>query len=172
MLAGQRSTAENPSGNSFGLGYTGVSRRAPEAAQERLPPEWVTEQFDLSAYAGGDLWLRFEYITDDGINGAGWLIDDLRIPALNYATDFASEVSGWESAGWLLTDNRLPQPWLLQVMEFTNETLTAVRRVPVDAGGRAQFEIYDLGNGTRAVLAISALAPVTIEPAGYELQID
>lgn len=172
MLAGQRTTSENPTGNSFGVGYTGVSRLTLSETAAEQPPEWVSEQFDLSAYAGGDLWLRFEYITDDGINGAGWLIDDLRIPALNYIADFAEDVSGWESAGWLLTDNRLPQPWLLQVMEFTDDTLTAVRRVPVDGDGGARIEVHDLGNGKRAVLAISALAPVTIEPAEYVLQID
>ena len=57
-------------------------------------------------------------------------------------------------------------------MEFNNDVLIGVRRIPVDGSGRAQFEVNDLGNGQRAVLAISALAPVTIEPAEYVLQID
>jgi immune inhibitor A len=139
----------------------------------------VEESFDLSAYAGGPLSLRFSYITDDALNQAGWLMKDVQLtgPAGVIAPLGADDLgaddlgAGWQSEGWLLTDNRLPQRWLLQVLEFDGDTLTAVRRVPSDAQGRAEAEITGLGNGRRAVVAISGLSPVTTLPAQYEYTI-
>ena len=160
LLTGQQTTTTNPSGNSFGAGYTGQS-----------PAGWVTESFDLTPYAGEMVQMRFEYVTDDATNRSGWLIDDVSIPILGYATNFEDDVAGWESNGWLLTDNLLTQKWLLQVMEFDGNQLTNLQRIPVDAEGNAQFDVNDLGDGRRAVLAISALAPVTTEPATYEFEV-
>ena len=166
ILPGQRTTEENPSGNSFGHAYTGASSDGAEGA-----PQWVTERYDLRDYAGEEIWLRFEYVTDDAVNRAGWFVDDLAIPAIDYATDFEEGPDGWESEGWLLSDNKLNQDWLLQVMEFEENILTDVRRIPVDADGQASFVIEALGDGKTAAIAVSALAPVTTEPASYRLDI-
>jgi hypothetical protein len=166
LLTGAHMAVGNASGNAFGPGYTGQSGG------------WVTETFDLRAYAGGPLHLRFSYITDDGVNTAGWLVQDVQlagpggvIEPVGSADGAGDAGAGWQSAGWLFTDNRLPQTWLLQVLEFDGATLTAVRRVPVDAQGRAEAAITGLGNGRRAVVAVSGLAPVTTLPAAYEYTI-
>lgn len=166
ILPGQRTTTENPSGNSFGPGYTGES--SPVGAGRK---RWVLETFDLSAYAGQAAWVRFEYITDDAISRIGWFVDDIRIPAIDYASDFETGPDGWESNGWLLTDNQLPQRWLLQVLEFEDETLIDLRRVTVNEAGKAAVELANLGNGRSAVLAISALAAVTTEPGAYQIEV-
>ena len=50
-------------------------------------------------------------------------------------------------------------------MEFEDNILTNVGRFPVDADGRATIAIDGLGDGKTAALAVSALAPVTTEPA-------
>ena len=166
-VTGARATEEDPTGNSFAPGYTG---RSVDAAPES--DGWVTEQFDLSPYAGQEIWVRFEYVTDDAVNNSGWLVDDVRIPAIGYAADFESGADGWESEGWLLTDNRLRQRWLLQVLEMEDQLLQGVRRIPVDENGQTTFTLTGLGDGRTAVLAISALAPVTTEPAAYGVRID
>jgi immune inhibitor A len=178
LLPGAHMSSDNASGNAFGPAYTGHSGDSPDSAA------WVEESFDLSAYAGGPLSLRFSYITDDALNQAGWLMKDVQLtgPAGVIAPLGADGLraddlgaddlgAGWQSEGWLLTDNRLPQRWLLQVLEFDGDTLTAVRRVPSDAQGRAEAEITGLGNGRRAVVAISGLSPVTTLPAQYEYTI-
>jgi immune inhibitor A len=162
ILPGQRTSTENPAGNSFGPGYTGSSDNPAQA-------DWVIEAFDLSAYAGEQIWVRFEYVTDDAINADGWLIGDVQIPALGYAEDFEAGAPGWQSEGWLRTDNRLAQGWLLQVLEFHDDQLISIERIEVDATGQAEFSMPGLGGGRSAVLAISALAPVTTQPAAYEL---
>ncbi|MEZ4859811.1 MAG: immune inhibitor A [Caldilineaceae bacterium] len=165
ILPGQHTTTENPTGNSFGAGYTGKSSAAAEQ-----PSTWMTERFDLSDYAGAPVWLRFEYVTDDAVTASGWLIDDIRIPALDYATDFEQNDEGWESEGWLLSDNQLTQHWLLQLLEFDGDTLAAVHQIPVDEQGHAHMDLADLAaSGRQAVLVVSAYAPATTEPASYEL---
>jgi hypothetical protein len=35
--------------------------------------------YDLSAYAGQDILLGFEYVSDSGVNEGGWLIDDVAV---------------------------------------------------------------------------------------------
>ena len=49
----------NPVGNSFGPGYTDAANG------------WLEESVDLTGYAGHDAFLRFQYVTDDAINGMG-----------------------------------------------------------------------------------------------------
>ena len=96
---------------------------------------------------------------------------DLRIDAIDYATDFEQNLDGWESEGWLLTDNQLIQPWLLQVMTFDRDTLVAVEQIAVADDGSAEIATPTRQRGQRAVLAISALAPVSTEPAHYEISV-
>ena len=80
------STSEDPSGNSYGWGYNGLSGG---------DGVWIEETIDLSGYAGEVIQLRFEYITDAAVNGEGLLLDDISIPEIDYFTDFESDNGGW-----------------------------------------------------------------------------
>ena len=93
-------TDQDPSGNSYGWAYNGVTNG------------WIEETVDLSAYAGQTVTLRFEYVTDAAVNGEGFLLDDVSIPAIQYFSDFETDNGGWESAGWARIQNRLPQTFL------------------------------------------------------------
>jgi immune inhibitor A len=60
--------------------------------------------FDLSAYAGTSIGLRFRYVTDPGVNGDGWWIDDVMLDSV-LIDDFETSTppdsfSGWDNAGW------------------------------------------------------------------------
>jgi hypothetical protein len=48
--------------------------------------EWATEQFDLSAYEGSDVQLRWRYASDAGTNREGWYIDDIQIYGIGFST--------------------------------------------------------------------------------------
>jgi len=159
-LAGQRTTAADPTGNNLGVGYTGASGG------------WVTEAFDLSEYAGGPVQLQFSYVTDDAVTTAGWLVRSLALTDAAGATTPIDLHTDWTSAGWLLTDNVLPQRWLLQVLEFDGDELAAVRRVPVAEDGRATFDLAGLGEGRSAVVAISGLTRGTTLPAEYRYAVE
>jgi hypothetical protein len=146
--------------SALGPGYTGSS------------DGWRTEHFDLSAFVGDEIFVRFDYVTDDAINTQGWFIDDIAIPAIGYAADFEAGADGWESEGWLLTDNQLTQTWIVQVLLLDENVLTGIERLEVDAQGRATVQIPKLGDGRTAVLAISGASRVTTEPAAYQYWID
>jgi hypothetical protein len=164
ILPGEHTVENTGAGNALGPGFTGKSG-GDEAA-------WVSERFDLSAYAGGEVWIRFEYVTDDAINTSGWFVDDVAIPIIGYATDFEQGADGWESEGWLLTDNHLNQRWLVQLLIFEDDRLTSVERLPVDEQGRVSVAVDGLDEQRSAVLAVSALAPATTEAAEYSYWID
>ncbi|MBK8050358.1 MAG: immune inhibitor A [Anaerolineales bacterium] len=175
ILPGQRTQTDNPSGNAFGPGYTGQSTQEP-SVDAVGPGDWITETYDLSGYAGGPLWLQFNYMTDDAANSPGWLIRNIQIAAADgpiASSEGATIADGWASEGWILTDNQLPQRWLVQVLEFDRDKLVNVRRIPIDAvTGKGQFDINDLNDQRRAVVAISGLTPVTSAPAEYAYQIE
>jgi hypothetical protein len=91
MLQPPLSTDANPHGSNFGYGYTQKTRGS----------EWVQESIDLSAYAGKQVWIRFEYVTDAVQNGEGMLLDDIQISEIGYFTDFEQDDGGWEAEGWV-----------------------------------------------------------------------
>ncbi len=158
ILPGPSTTTHNPNGNSLGPAYTGSSTG------------WVEEIFDLTPYAGRQVLVRFEYVTDDAVNQAGWLIDDVRIPEIGYAEDLESGPGGWESQGFVYSDNRVSQRYMVQVIAVGRET--QVWRMPLDAMQRGQVDLRGLGEQfDYAVLVVSAFAPVTTEIAPYEYAI-
>ncbi len=163
-LRGQSTTNTNPNGNSFGHAYTSQSGSGSSA-------EWIEERIDLSPYAGQEVLVRFQYVTDDAVNNPGMLIDDVSIPEIGYSTDFETDDGGWQSAGWLRHNNQLQQDWLVQVVESGRDGVT-VQRVNVGPDGRGSLDLSGLGdNGRRAYLVISAITPVTTEKAQYSFEI-
>ncbi len=64
-LAGNVTTNDDPNGANMGNGITGSST------------DWVRTVFDLSAYAGQSVLIRFNYVTDSYLEGAGVFIDDI-----------------------------------------------------------------------------------------------
>ena len=161
ILETNYTTTNDPHGASYGAGYNGVSGGG-------MSPVWIDETVSLDAYAGQPILVRFEMITDDGINQPGIAIDDVAVPEIDYFSDFESDDGGWQAAGWLLTDNRLPQELWLQVGYETAGDVE-VTRWRSQGGGAWQLE---LAEGTQqATLAISAFAPVTTIPMPYSLKI-
>lgn len=48
-------------------------------ADPNAPREFVTQTFDLSAYAGQQILLGFRYVSDGGVNEGGWYVDDVAV---------------------------------------------------------------------------------------------
>ena len=84
VLPGRQTTEEDPVRQAYGPGYTGKSGGGDT-------PEWVEESIDLSAFAGQKVLLRFEYVTDGGLNTPGWAIDDVSIPEIGLSDDAESD---------------------------------------------------------------------------------
>ncbi|MBI2886346.1 MAG: immune inhibitor A [Chloroflexi bacterium] len=164
ILSGAHTSNENPLGHSYGPGFTGVSGGDKE-------PRWVRESVDLSAYAGKKVLVRFEYITDEGVNANGLALDDIEVPELGFRDD-ASEDRGWEAWGFLRTDNRVPQEFLVQLLEVRPDGSLAARDLPLDGQQRGQARVCCFGQELeRAVVVVAAMAPATTEPAPFQLAV-
>ncbi len=164
-------TRSNPNGANLGCGYTGVSGQADM-------PEWVEETVDLSRYAGQKIKLRFELVTDAGVNREGLAIDNIRIPQIGLRDD-ASSPNGWRAEGFAhirdVVDGTpdLPQLWRVQVITFQNDGRVRLERVTLSAENKASIRL-ELGRSAaarRAVIAISGVTPITTEPAQYSLSL-
>jgi len=151
----------DPNGNNPGWGYTG---------QSDTPPGWIQEEVDLSPYAGGEALVRFAYLTDEAITGAGFVLDDVAVPEIEYADDVESGAGGWEAAGFVRSDDHVAQRYLALLIGM-GETIT-VERLPLEADQTAEWTA-PLGNEDwdEAVLVLSGLAPLTAHPALYELRV-
>jgi hypothetical protein len=162
ILTTPSGTGTNPNGNSFGWAYTGQSGDGEE-------PAWIQERVDLSAYAGQDVQVRFEYITDDAVNRPGFVVDDVTIPEIGYATDFEGAGDGWEPAGFIRHANVLSQRWLVQLILFGPET--TVERLDLSEEQSGDWTIPLDDQTDRAVISVSGLAPVTTEWASYSYEV-
>lgn len=58
--------------------------------------EWTKEVFDLNEYAGEEILISFNYMTDWGYNDAGWFIDNIEIPEIGFYND-GSTLDGFYS---------------------------------------------------------------------------
>lgn len=81
---------------------------------------WIQMRFDLSAYAGSTIQLRFRYATDAAFLERGMFVDDIAIDAIGYFDDFESGDGGWVNdpqafvgepgAGWIMTNGTFTFP--------------------------------------------------------------
>jgi immune inhibitor A len=155
ILNPPRCTTENPVNSAYGCGYSGTSNG------------WVQERVDLSQFAGQNVLLRFEYVTDAAVHGEGWLLDDVSLPAINYFSDFESDEGGWNAEGFVRIENQLPQTFRLALITTRNSE-TSIEHITLDAAQRAEISIR-LRSGENAVLVVSGTTRFTRQPAEYSL---
>ena len=147
-------TDYNPSGNNLGWGYNNNSGKVKQ-------PIWTQESVNISEFAGQQILLRFEYITDAAVNNPGFMLDDISIKEIDYKEDFEHGDGGWQSNGWVRFDNILPQSWLIQLV---NKQTKEVTKIEIK-DGTAEFEIEA---GTTIVVA--ATTPYTTELPSYHIE--
>jgi hypothetical protein len=154
ILTTPSGTGTDPSGNSYGWGYTGVT-------------DWKEETVDLSAYAGKKVFIRFEYITDAAVNGEGFMVDDIQISAINYQTDFEADDGGWLADGFVRIQNTLPQTFGLALLLTSDSSVTMI---PLNPDQTAEIPL-SLKSGEKAYLVVSGLTRFTREEASYQIEI-
>ncbi|MEX1247002.1 MAG: hypothetical protein WEA61_00850 [Anaerolineales bacterium] len=114
-------TDTNPNDNNYGFGYTGTSSEY---------GDWTLESIDLSDYAGQEVLIRFEYVTDAGVNGEGFLLDDVSVPEVGYFADFEISEGGWMAAGFARVNNAMPQTFRLALISFGHEITVELLEIP------------------------------------------
>ena len=145
----------DPSGNSYGWGYTGVSG------------DWIEEKVDLSDYAGKKVFVRFEYITDAAVNGEGFMVDDVKVDAAGYTSDFEADDGGWVAEGFVRVQNVLPQTFKLALIKSGDDKVTMI---PLNADQTAEIPV-SLKSGETAYLVVTGTTRFTRELATYQIEI-
>lgn len=151
-------TTEDPSGNSYGCGLNGKTNG------------WQLESVDLSQFAGQDVTIRFDYVTDAAVNGVGMVIDDIEIAAVDYFSDFEDDQGGWEAEGFVRIQNLLPQDFRISMIRIGEET--EILPVELDENNQAKLNINIENEGDSVILVISGTTPVTRQKAQYSIEID
>ena len=81
--------------------------------------QWIEARFDLSAYRGREVRVRFTYFTDMAAVEDGALLDNIAIPAIGFSEDFErADLEGWQTLGFTLSSGRhhlaVPHFYLLE----------------------------------------------------------
>ena len=156
VIPTSNTTTADPHGVTYGAGYNGASNG------------WVNESVSLNNYAGKQILVRFEMITDDAVTRPGLAIDDVSIPEIGYADDFENDNGGWQAEGWLLTDNQLPQDGWVQVVQRSGTTTLDIQRWAID---NLNHNIPLVSGANQVIVAVSPFAPVTTVAMPYTLSV-
>ena len=154
ILNAPGTTAEDPFGKNLGVGYTGNSGG------------WTIESVDLSKFAGEQVLLRFQYVTDDAANGIGLCLRKAAVTSANSP----QPIGDWQPQGFVLTSNRVPQDYIVQVIEVSVEP--RVTTVPLDENNEGRFLVERPEDLERLVVAVAAVAPKTRQRAAYTLSFE
>lgn len=129
---------------------------------------WIEKQIDLSAYAGQQVLIRFEYITDSTIQGEGFLIDDITLPEIGYMCDFEIDSCGWEAVGFVRTQPFLPQIYRLAILDGSGQNRVA--EVPL-IGKNVVSVSFTVGRNKPVVFVVAAGTPFSRSTANYQFTV-
>jgi hypothetical protein len=96
---------------------------------------WLDETCDLSAYAGQDVDLAFRYVTDSGLNLAGWWVRDI-------AVDGTAVADGTSLSGWQSGTQAHPLPvhgFTVQLVGYGDGSHAYLGQLPVTRGRDGDF---------------------------------
>ena len=146
-------SADDPLNLAYGPGYTGESGG------------WQAESVSLAPWAGREILLRFQYVTDAAINDHGLCLRDAAVAGIPPAA--AGE---WTPAGFFWNAaNRVRQQFIVQIIHVGDES--RVIPLELDAGNRGEITLNPGPETRYTVIAVQSLAPATRLPAGYALEL-
>lgn len=160
-LAAPATTTEDPNGTNLGNGYTDLSGGG-------RTPAWIQEEVDLSPYAGKEIQLRFEYVTDGALNLHGMAIDDVAITGV--LNDDAESDNGWTADGFVRATNVVAQRFVVQLLRFTAGG-TTVDRHSVGAGA-LELDVDTSSDVRPPLLAVTPFAVRTTQPAPFSVSVE
>jgi hypothetical protein len=156
-------TNADPQGHNYGNGLTGLSGTGDTAM-------WVEQTADLTEYAGKNILLRFEYITDQAVHNAGFALDDVAIPELDFSDDMENGDNGWQTAGFVRHNNILPQQFSLQLL-LIGDNVAQVEPLPLAETQQGSWTLPLSPEFDTAVVVVSGMTDVTKVPASYRYEI-
>lgn len=95
------------------------------------------------------------------------MVDDIRVDAAGYSSDFEADDGGWAAEGFVRVQNVLPQTFGLSLILTSDSSVTMI---PLSADQTAEIPI-SLGSGEKAYLVVSGTTRFTRELASYQIEI-
>lgn len=153
-LNATHTTLSDPYRASYGYAYTGGSGG------------WRNASVSLDRYAGHTVQIRFEYVTDDGYTGQGFVVRNIAIPEIGFHDTF----TGWHQSGFFpVTGNAVAADWTLDLVLYTSHGVH-IRHVPVSAAGNLSTTLDPAKDGIkRVVTVVFVTAPKTSVQSSYTL---
>ena len=150
-------SSSNPLSSAFGPGYTGFSK------------EWLNESVSLDKWAGQEILLRFQYITDAALNDHGLCLRNLRIAGPS-GEDASVE---WQPNGFVWSNNLVRQDFIVQVIyEGKGNTANRVLQLELDGSNLGEMALHPAPEARRVVVAVQSMAPSTRMPANYTMRLE
>ncbi len=150
-------SSSNPLSSAFGPGYTGSSDR------------WLNESVSLSQWAGQEILLRFQYITDAALNDHGLCLRNLQVAG---PSGEAASVE-WQPNGFVGTNNLVRQDFIVQVIyEGKGDTANRVLQLELDNSNFGKMALQPAPEARRVVVAVQSMAPSTRIPANYTMKLE
>ncbi|MGC9359519.1 MAG: hypothetical protein ACP5G7_03970 [Anaerolineae bacterium] len=183
LLPTPSNSAYDPLGYALGPAYTGASGCSPE--DDPCEPRWISERVTLDRYCGQVVHLRWDYITDEAVTGAGMFIGETSLTGMTCNRVLLTEAlaagdaptasrMSWQANGFARTTTLVPQSWLLLVVEIGPEV--EVHQVPVGKDGKASWalaaEALSSGNMPEVVLIIAATHRLSDGRPTYRLSVE
>ena len=159
-LKATSTTATDPNGVNLGQGLSGVSGGGRD-------PAWVEQSVDLAAFAGKEILLRFQYVTDGALNLHGIAIDDLEIAEIGWR-DNAETDADWKANGFVRSTNVVKQRFVVQLIRFGARAIVERHVVP---DGRFELPYDASGDRRPPLVAVTAFAARTTAPATFTIEV-
>ena len=161
-LKGTGTTSADPLGHNLGNGYTNVSGNGKE-------PAWVQERVDLTPYAGKEILVRFEYVTDEGRALGGFALDDIEL-STGFGDDAEAGDAGWVANGFVRSTNVVAERWVVQVIRFAADRATVTRSLVTD--GTLELDLDASSDRRPPLLAVTPLAVRSVEAVPFEIAVE
>ncbi|MFC1961354.1 hypothetical protein ACFLYO_11680, partial [Chloroflexota bacterium] len=118
---------------------------------------------------GGEVLVRFDFVTDQTFTRNGWLIDDISVPEIGYFDDAEDNRGGWTLEGWSRIENMLPQQFLVE--SITGPELS-VDRLLMPGEGTTGTWTLTVSPDAPATLIVSGMTQYTTQPGMYQLSVE
>jgi immune inhibitor A len=149
-------TTANPYRRARAAGYTGQS------------DGWVSDAVDLSPFAGHQVLVRFQALTDESTTHSGIALDNVRLGSDGAAQTFDAEPIHWQSDGWAQVDGCLPQRTWVQIVQRAGAE-QYLTRILTDRAFSQEIALQP--NAEAVFIAITPATPYVTAPLVYTLTV-
>lgn len=132
---------------------------------------WTTVIHDLTSYAGGEVLVRFQYVTDAVYTQASFVLDNIAIPEIDFYDDVEAGEGDWAAEGFTRVTSYTAQPFHLVLIQFDEAGLPFATRIALSEDNTTSFDVPFNDDIRRAFLVVAAANPVITSSAAYQVDI-